>query len=120
MNEGRLVDYIGSMQAAAEQARMLTEDMDELAFLSDIRTQLAVAMSLVLLGEAASRIAVKYPDFPSEHQDISWAKIRGMLDLLLQDYDRADQSAIWTAVRIDLPLLISQLDSLRHWRIQGE
>ncbi|MFS2154725.1 DUF86 domain-containing protein [Rhizobium sp.] len=120
MSAERLVDYIGRMQAAAEQARMLTEDMDEQAFLSDVRTQLAVTMSLVLLGEAASRIASNHPEFPREHEQIPWAQIRGMRNLMVHDYYRADLPAIWTTVRRDLQTLISELESLRHWRIQGE
>ncbi|QFY60879.1 DUF86 domain-containing protein [Rhizobium grahamii] len=120
MSAERLADYIDRMHAAAEQARMLTENMDEEAFLSDLRTQLAVTMSLVLLGEAASRIATSHPDFLEEHQELPWARICGMRNLIVHDYYRADLSAIWTTVRRDLQTLISELESLRHWRIQGE
>ncbi len=120
MSAGRLVDYVDRMQAAAEQARMLTDDMELQDFLSDVRTQLAVTMSLVLLGEAAARIAADDPDFLRDHAEIPWSKIRGMRNLIVHDYYRADLTAIWSTVRSDLETLITQLDSLRHWRIQGE
>ncbi|SEH67747.1 Uncharacterized conserved protein, contains HEPN domain [Rhizobium tibeticum] len=120
MSTERLVENVDRMQQAAEQACALTEGMTENAFLADLRTQLAVTMSLVLLGEAAVRIGVSHPDFVRDHAELPWAKIKGMRNLIVHDYYRADLSAIWGTVRSDLTDLISQLQSIRHWRIQGE
>ncbi|WP_431320047.1 HepT-like ribonuclease domain-containing protein [Rhizobium sp. YTU87027] len=120
MSVERLVEHIDRMQQAAEQARTLTDGMTESAFLADIRTQLAVTMSLVFLGEAAARIGINDPDFIREHPELPWSKIEGMRNLVVHDYYRADLSAIWATVKCDLADLISQLQSIRHWRIQGE
>ncbi|OWV93145.1 hypothetical protein ATY81_14805 [Rhizobium sp. R72] len=120
MSVERLVEYIDRMQQAAEQARALTDGMTESAFLADLRTQLAVTMSLVLLGEAAARIGMNQPDFIRDHPELPWSKIKGMRNLIVRDYYRADLSAIWGTVRCDLADLISQLQSIRHWRMQGE
>ncbi|EPE97995.1 HepT-like ribonuclease domain-containing protein [Rhizobium grahamii] len=120
MTVERLVEYVDRMQEAAEQARTLTDDMTESAFLTDVRTQLAVTMSLVLLGEAAARIGMSHPDFIRDHPELPWSKIKGMRNLIVHGYYCADLSAIWGTVRRDLADLISQLQSIRHWRIQGE
>jgi uncharacterized protein with HEPN domain len=120
MNADRLIDYIDRMQAAAEQARALTDGMSEKDFLADVRTQLAVTMSLVLLGEAAARIGADDPDFLSDHAEIPWSKIRGMRNLIVHDDYRADLTAIWNTVRGELATVLSQLGSIRHWRIEGE
>lgn len=120
MSVERLVEHIDRMQRAAEQARALTEGLTKETFLADVRTQLAVTMSLVLLGEAAARISTKHPDFVRDHPEIPWSKINGMRNLIVQDYDRADLSVIWDTVRSDLADLVSKLQAIRHWRIQGE
>ncbi|MBZ9793333.1 DUF86 domain-containing protein [Rhizobium sp. 3T7] len=120
MSVERLVEYIDRMQQAAEQARALTEGLNKETFLADLRTQLAVTMSLVLLGEAAARIGTNHPDFLRDHPELPWSKIEGMRNLIVHDDHRADLSAIWGTVRSDLADLISQLQAIRHWRIQGE
>ncbi|CCM76498.1 conserved hypothetical protein [Rhizobium mesoamericanum STM3625] len=120
MSVERLVDYVDRMQQAAEQARALTDGMTESAFLADLKTQLAVTMSLVLLGEAAARIGMSNPDFLRDHPELPWSKISEMRNLIVNDDHRADLSAMWGTVRYDLANLISQLQSIRHWRIQGE
>ncbi len=120
MSVERLVEYIDRMQQAAEQARALTDDLTKETFLVDLRTQLAVTMCLVLLGEAAARIGENDTDFVRDHPELPWSKIRGMRNLIEHDHYRADLSSIWGTVRNDLADLISQLQSIRHWRIQGE
>ena len=55
MIEGRLVDYLDHMMTAANDARGFVEGMTKEDFLVDKRTQQAVVMSLVIIGEAASR-----------------------------------------------------------------
>ena len=54
MIEGRLVDYLDHMMTAANDARGFVEGMTKEDFLVDKRTQQAVVMSLVIIGEAAS------------------------------------------------------------------
>ena len=50
--DSRLPDYIRQMVAAAADALTFTEGMAEEDFLADLRTQRAVAMSLIIVGEA--------------------------------------------------------------------
>jgi uncharacterized protein with HEPN domain len=47
-------------------------------FLADKRTQQAVIMSLIVLGEAATKVMDRYPDFASEHAQVPWRNMRGM------------------------------------------
>lgn len=120
MSDERLLEHIDRMQAAAQQAVDLTNGMNDEAFLKDLRTQLAVTMSLVLVGEAAARISTISPGFPQDHPEIPWAQIKGMRNMIVHDYYRAELPVIWQTVRTALPDLVSQLESIRHWRIQGE
>jgi uncharacterized protein with HEPN domain len=120
MNNERLVDHMDRMQAAAQTAFDLTEGMSEAQFLADVRTQLAVTMSLVLVGEAAARISAIEPGFSQNHPEIPWTRIKGMRNLIVHDYYRAELPVIWQTARTALPELVTQLENIRHWRAQGE
>jgi uncharacterized protein with HEPN domain len=52
MNKNRLRDYLDHMHQAATDACSFIEDLSKDDFLQDKRTQRAVIMSLVILGEA--------------------------------------------------------------------
>jgi uncharacterized protein with HEPN domain len=47
-------------------------------FLADKRTQSAVVMSLVIIGEAATKVMDCNPEFASRHPEIPWRSMRGM------------------------------------------
>ncbi len=55
MSENRLPDYLDHIQQAATDARSFVEGMAKDDFLADKRTQQAVIMSLIVIGEAATK-----------------------------------------------------------------
>ena len=63
MNENRLADYLEPMQQAALDACAFVKGMGQDEFRDDRRTQLAVVMSLIILGEAATKVIDGAPDF---------------------------------------------------------
>jgi hypothetical protein len=63
MKETRLPDYLDHMREAATNARNFVEGMKKEDFLADKRTQQAVIMSLVIIGEVATKIMDRYPGF---------------------------------------------------------
>lgn len=74
----RLIDYLEHIQQALAQARDHVGDMDKDAFLADLRTQQAVTMHLIIIGEAANRIAASDAAFVQAHPDFPWDGVRGM------------------------------------------
>ena len=109
-NENRLPDYTERIVQAATLALTFTEGMDEESFLDDIKTQTAVAMCLINIGETASRIIDRYPDFAREKQDIPWRKIRGLRNYIAHDYFELDFETVWQVVENDLAPLIRSLE----------
>ena len=57
MNGNRLPDYLDHIQQAAVDARSFVEGMAKDNFLADRRTQRAVIMSLIVIGEAATKVS---------------------------------------------------------------
>ena len=60
MSENRLSDYLDHIQQAATDACSFVEGLDKDDFLADKRTQQAVIMSLIIIGEAATRVMDSY------------------------------------------------------------
>ncbi len=60
MNENRLLDYLDHMQQAATDACGFVEGLGKDDFLEDKRTQQAVIMSLIIIGEAATKVMDSY------------------------------------------------------------
>ena len=63
MNGVRLIDSLQHIHQAAADACGFIEGMSEADFLADKRTQQAVVMSLIIVGEAATNIMDRYPEF---------------------------------------------------------
>ena len=77
MSESRLLDYLDHMQQA-EDASGFMDGLGKDAFLKDKRTQRAVIMSLIIVGEAATKVMDSYTEFTEAHPDIPWRSMRGM------------------------------------------
>ena len=56
MSENRLPDYIDHIQQAASDACCFVKGLSKVDFLADKRTQSAVVMTLVIIGEAATKL----------------------------------------------------------------
>ena len=72
MSENRLPDYLDHIQQAATDARSFVEGMAKDDFLADKRTQQAVIMSLIVIGEAATKVMDGYVEFTQAHADVPW------------------------------------------------
>ena len=67
MNENRLTDYLHHMEQAATDACGFVEGLPKEDFLEDKRTQQAVIMSLIIIGEAVTKIMDGYTEFTQAH-----------------------------------------------------
>lgn len=112
MSPNRLPDYLGHMQEAATDACGFVEGMTKAAFDGDKRTQQAVIMSLIVLGEAATKVMDNYPDFAQSHAHIPWRSMRGMRNRIAHGYFEINLDVVWETVQTALPELLQQLNAL--------
>lgn len=85
MSEIRLEEYLGHIVTAAD-ACSFVKDMHQQEFEEDRRTQQAVVMSLMIIGEAATRIGDRYPEFVQRHSELPWRSMRGMRNRIVHGY----------------------------------
>ncbi len=114
MSESRLLDYLGHMQQAAQDACAFVASQGKDDFLSDKRTQQAVVMSLIIIGEAATKVMDGYPDFATAHAEVPWRSMRGMRNRIAHGYFEINLDVVWETVRAALPALLGQLPAVRQ------
>ena len=112
MTINRLEDYLEHIRQAANDACTFVKGMDKTAFLADKRTQQAVIMSLVIIGEAAAKIMDNHPDFVATQSQVPWRNMRGMRNRLAHGYFDIDLGLTWETVRSALPALLQTLPHL--------
>ena len=100
------------MRQAIADAQSFTEGMAQPDFEQDKRTQQAVVMSLIVLGEAATKVMDKYPEFAAQHAVIPWHNMRGMRNRIAHGYFDIDLVVVWDTLQTAHPTLKVQLCAL--------
>jgi uncharacterized protein with HEPN domain len=116
MMDEKLRDYLRHMQEGTRLAADYISDMDKADFLTDKRTQQAVIMNLVIIGEAATRIMSDFPEFTSAYPKIPWRNMRGMRNRIAHGYFDIDLDQVWETANKALPDLNAQLDAIVYPR----
>lgn len=112
MTEPRLHDYLCHMRQAVQDALSFVEGLSKDEFLADKRTQQAVIMSLLIVGEASTKVMEGYASFVQTNADLPWRSMRGMRNRLAHGYFEINLDVVWDTVQTALPALQSQLDRL--------
>ena len=74
----RQADYLEHMRESIRLARSYVEGLTKNDFIVDKKTQQAVILNIIVLGEAATKIADEYPEFAASYTEIPWKQMRGM------------------------------------------
>ncbi|BAO80181.1 uncharacterized conserved protein [Serpentinimonas raichei] len=82
-------------------------------FLEDKRTQQAVIMSLIVIGEAATKVMDGYAEFTRAHAAVPWRSMRNMRNRMAHGYFEINLDVVWDTTQEWLPVLLKQLAVLR-------
>jgi uncharacterized protein with HEPN domain len=104
---------LDQMLQAAHMACSFIEGMEKDDFLKDARTQHAVAMSLLTIGEIASRLGRDHAGVLERHPDLPWADMRGMRNRIAHGYFELDFDVVWETVLTFVPKLVYRLPLIR-------
>ncbi|WP_213154246.1 HepT-like ribonuclease domain-containing protein [Pseudomonas carnis] len=109
MTESRLGDYLEHIRQAATDAITFVEGLSKEEFLEDRRTQQAVVMSLIIIGEASTKIMDQHPDFAARHLHILWRNMRAMRNRIAHGYFDINLDVVWDTIQSALPDLLARL-----------
>lgn len=113
MSQLRLAEYLDQMDQAARSACDYVDGMTVEGFLEDKRTQQAVILNLVIIGEAATRLLQRYGRFVDQQPQVPWVSMKGMRNRIAHGYFDINLEVVWETVRAALPELLTQLPSIR-------
>ena len=119
MSEGHLADYLDHMRQAATEACGFVEGLSKDEFVADKRTRQAVVMSLVIIGEAATKIMERHPAFVDRHAELPWRNMRGMRNRIAHGYFDIDLDVVWNTVQTALPELLERLSAIQDGSTAG-
>jgi uncharacterized protein with HEPN domain len=114
MRQSRLCDYLDHMLVAASDACNFLEGLSKDEFLVDKRTQQAVIMSLIIIGEAATKVMDHYAPFVVRHTNLPWRSMRGMRNRIAHGYFDINLEVVWNTVKASLPELLDSLPAARE------
>ena len=99
MSEGKPALYLEDIMKAAEKAVSYSKGLSYASFLADPRTQQAIAMNFIIIGECAAKIMKDFPHFATERHDIPWSKMRGMRNQVAHGYSDINLEIVWDTVQ---------------------
>lgn len=105
----RLPEYLGHILQAIERIYDYIEDIDEVAFLQDTKTQDAVIRNFEIIGEASNNIKRHHAEFARQHPEIKLNFAYEMRNALAHGYFKVDLEIVWRTIHNDLPELYQQV-----------
>lgn len=102
---------IEQIRLTATRALSYADGLEKAQFLADTRTQEAVVLNLLVIGEAASRLAREHAEALEHYPNIPWRDMRGMRNRIAHGYFDMDMTVVWETMRTALPDLLTRLSS---------
>jgi uncharacterized protein with HEPN domain len=109
MSDDKIKVLIEQMLNATTMATSYVEGYDKEDFLSDKRTQQAVTLNILIIGELATKIVQNHPDFANANAEIPWSSMRNMRNRIAHGYFEVDFEVVWETVSLSVPPLIAAL-----------
>jgi uncharacterized protein with HEPN domain len=90
------------------------EGLSKEDFLQDKRTQQAVILNLILIGEEATKLLKDDEVFADQHSQVPWRSMKGMRNRIAHGYFEINLETVWETIQSALPSLIEQLPAIRE------
>ena len=90
------------IHAEIEDIIRFISGMDENDFFTDTKTQKAVAMSLINIGELTKAYS---DDFTRAKSAVPWKKVQAMRNIAAHRYEAVDMQVVWKTIKEDLTVL---------------
>jgi len=99
--------YLKNILDKAREAVGYCDNISKESFLEDDKTQSAVILKLIIVGEEAKKLSEEI----QSKIDLPWRMIIGFRNMAVHEYFSIDVSQIWITVKIDLPDLIKRIET---------
>ena len=104
--------YLEHMLDAIRLARSYVAGLSKEDFLADKKTQQAVILNIVVIGEAATQLANECPAFVDQAPELPWKQMRGMRNRMAHGYFEINLDIVWVTVQDAFPHLERQIAAI--------
>lgn len=108
----RIQDYLHHILEAIKRIDRYVEDLSEIDFLVDEKSQDAVIRNFEIIGEACNNVTKHHADFAEKHPEIPWGFAYEMRNTLAHGYFKVDLEIVWKTIHQDLPGLSADIGRL--------
>ena len=119
MNDLRTEDYLEHIVDSSGDIVSFVDGCSKEEVKEDVRTQKAVVMSLIEIGEAAIKITANDPDFVAANNELPWGQMRGMRNRIAHGYFDIDLDIVWQTATNAIPALNEQASELLNELREG-
>ncbi|MBK7004418.1 MAG: DUF86 domain-containing protein [Burkholderiales bacterium] len=105
----RHADYVEHIVEAAHLARSYVAGISKETFLEDSKTQDAVILKILVIGEAAAQVLDEHSTYAQTRTDIPWHQMKGMRNRMVHGYFETNLELVWETVAVFLPELERKL-----------
>ncbi len=106
--------YLHDIERSIEVIYTFIDGMTLESFKEDIKTQDAVHMRLLVIGESVSNMQQKCPQVLEKHTQIPWREIRGMRNKMAHEYFAIIPERTWETIQKDLALLHEAVANIKQ------
>ncbi len=99
--------YLKNILDKAQEAIGFCRGISKEDFLKDEKTQSAVILKLIVIGEEATKLSEEI----KSAVDLPWRSIIGFRNMAIHEYFDVDISQIWMTVQSDLPDLVGKIEA---------
>lgn len=112
--DSRVFKLLNDIEMSARRIidRLDGETRETFTDLDSLDIQDIVARRLTIIGEAATALLKRYPDFCAAHPEIPLREARGMRNILVHDYGGIDWDTVWNTAKVALPQLVAAIAPL--------
>lgn len=105
-------DYVRKMLAVTLQIADYSSGMSKDAFLADTKTQDAIIMKLLVIGELAAKLIDAGSPFVTDHPDVPWHQMKGMRNRMAHGYFELNLDVVWETIKVAIPELEENLRAI--------
>lgn len=109
MNKQDNRSYLNDILGCSRKIVTITEKMSIEEFEKDLVSPLAVARLFEIIGEATKNLS---KDLRDQYPDIPWKKMAGMRDILIHQYQEANDRMIFNISKKEIPELIVKIEKI--------
>lgn len=110
MPKNRDLQTLLDIEQAARNIVQFKSSLSREVFLEDKKTQAAIILQLLIIGEATKRLSMT---LRQQHPEIPWSFMAGMRDNMIHEYEDIDIQEVWKTSENDIPTLLSSLQVVR-------